>query len=183
MEEEYFEESLKNRLIMAGIEEISTHGAADFSLRRVAARCEASCAAPYRHFKNREDFIREIIAFIHSRFHLLSDKIARLYAADPHRALTELCIAYIRFLTANANYRAALSASGEQLGGSSDFLSAPFDALCRERQLDAAARARLTFSLHAIMYGTVSMLECGELENTEETFCLIRETIESLIDP
>ena len=180
MEEEFSIESLKTRLIIAGIEEISTHGVADFSLRRVAARCDASCAAPYRHFKNREDFIRAIIAYIHSKWHLLSDKITRLYAGDARRTLVELCVSYIRFLAANANYRAALSASGEPFG-SSAFLSEPLDALCRERGLDEAARARLLYSLHAVMYGTVSMLDCGELENSEASFTMIRETVGDLL--
>ena len=182
MEEDFFETSLKNRLIIAGIEEISTHGIADFSLRRVAARCEASCAAPYRHFKNREEFIREIIAYIHSRFELLSNKITELYRGDTPRMLVELCVAYIRFLTANANYRAALSASGEQLGGGGAFLSAPLEAYCREAGIDPASAGRLSYTLHAVIYGTVSMLECGELSNDEASFKLIRETIASLLN-
>ena len=179
MEEEFLGESLKNRLIIAGIEEISTHGVAHFSLRRVAARCDASCAAPYRHFKNREEFIREIIAYIHSRWHLLSDKITDLYAADTRRQLTELCVAYIRFLTANANYRAALSASGE--GNDASFLTAPIETFCREVGADDTRRARLTFSLHALIYGTVSMLSCGELANTEDSFRTVREAVGDLL--
>ena len=181
MEDEIFGESLKNRLIIAGIEEISTRGIADFSLRRVAARCEASCAAPYRHFKNREEFLRAIVSYIHSQFRLLSDKITALYAADTRRQLTELCVAYIRFLTANANYRAALSASDEQLGGESAFLREPLENFCRETGASEATHARLSYSLPALIYGTVSMLECGEMENSEASFKLIRETIGSLL--
>ncbi|MBQ8174088.1 MAG: TetR/AcrR family transcriptional regulator [Clostridia bacterium] len=181
MEEEFTGETLKNRLIIAGIEEISTYGISHFSLRRVAARCDASCAAPYRHFKNREEFIREIIAYIHSRWHLLSDKITSLYASDTRRMLVELCVAYIRFLTANANYRAALSASGEQ-GGESSFLAAPIDTFCREAGADRARAERLFYSLHALIYGTVSMLSYGELKNDEASFKLIRETVGSLLD-
>ena len=47
---------LKEKLLTAGIDEILTHGMGDFSLRRVAASCGASCAAPYKHFKNKEEF-------------------------------------------------------------------------------------------------------------------------------
>ena len=43
---------LKEKLLTAGIDEILIHGMGDFSLRRVAAACGASCAAPYKHFKN-----------------------------------------------------------------------------------------------------------------------------------
>ena len=46
---------------------------------------------------------------------------------------------------------------------------------------DEAARARLLYSLHAVMYGTVSMLDCGELENSEASFTMIRETVGDLL--
>ena len=50
----YSDESIRERLIIAGIKEIELHGFNDFSLRRVAAACEVSCAAPYRHYKNKD---------------------------------------------------------------------------------------------------------------------------------
>ena len=45
---------LKEKLLAAGIDEIASYGIKNFSLRRVAAACGASCAAPYKHFKNNE---------------------------------------------------------------------------------------------------------------------------------
>ena len=61
MEEEYFSESVREKLIIAGADEISRHGLTNFSLRRVAAACNISCAAPYKHFKNKEELILEIM--------------------------------------------------------------------------------------------------------------------------
>ena len=55
---------LKEKLLSAGIDEIAAHGVRDFSLRRVAAACGASCAAPYKHFKNKEEFLRATIEYI-----------------------------------------------------------------------------------------------------------------------
>lgn len=66
---------LKEKLLTAGIDEILTHGMGDFSLRRVAASCGASCAAPYKHFKNKEEFIRATIAFIEEKWNHLADQI------------------------------------------------------------------------------------------------------------
>ena len=42
-------DTLRDRLLIAGTNEIGLHGIADFSLRRVAASCNTSCAAPYRN--------------------------------------------------------------------------------------------------------------------------------------
>ena len=53
MEEEYFSDTVRDKLIIAGADEISRYGMTNFSLRRVAATCNVSCAAPYKHFKNK----------------------------------------------------------------------------------------------------------------------------------
>ena len=173
-------ETLKNRLIIAGIEEISMYGIRDFSLRRVATRCDASCAAPYRHFKNREDFIREILAYINSQWHLLSDSIIRLYAKDPLRQLIELSVAYIRFLAANANYRAALTASGEVGFENREFV-ALLDTYCVEHGMTEEERARILYAIKALIFGTVAMLGSGELQNENATFERVRATLLSLL--
>ncbi|MBQ9131598.1 MAG: helix-turn-helix transcriptional regulator, partial [Clostridia bacterium] len=60
MEEGYTSHAVRERLIIAGIRELEAHGLNDFSLRRVAVACEVSCAAPYRHFKDKEELILEI---------------------------------------------------------------------------------------------------------------------------
>ena len=49
--------NLREELILAGIEEINIHGANDFSVRRVAEACHVSSAAPYKHFKDKKEFI------------------------------------------------------------------------------------------------------------------------------
>ena len=158
------QDSLRERLICAGIEEIAAHGIADFSLRRVAAACGVSCAAPYRHFASREEFIRATVTYINSQWELLRDNITRLYQDDPHRRLTELCVAYIRFLVANDNYRSVLVASGEQWGGEEQ-LSSLLRACLADSGLSESEQTRRLYTVRAIVYGTVTMLESGELPN------------------
>ena len=112
-EREYEKESLRDRLLVAGMTEIATHGVADFSLRRVAAACQSSCAAPYRHFKDKEDFIREIVHFIDRQWALLRDEVLRIFASDIRRQLAEIAVAYARFFAANPHYGTVLAAAGE----------------------------------------------------------------------
>ena len=52
--------AVRDRLIEAGIREIEANGLQNFSLRHVAQLCGVSCAAPYRHFKDKEEYINEI---------------------------------------------------------------------------------------------------------------------------
>ena len=51
----------RQALILAGIDEINAHGVAAFSVRRVAQACHVSCAAPYKHFRDKREFIAAII--------------------------------------------------------------------------------------------------------------------------
>ena len=52
-------------LLLAGIEEIEKNGIQNLSMRKLAARCGISCAAPYKHFRNRDEFILKIIRYIY----------------------------------------------------------------------------------------------------------------------
>ena len=56
-DKKYHHGNLKIALIEAGIEMINECGEAGLSLRKVAAKCNVSQAAPYAHFKNKEDLI------------------------------------------------------------------------------------------------------------------------------
>ena len=56
--------STKKALIKAGIHELQENGFSGFSMRRVASACGVSCAAPYRHFKDKDEFILEIFKYI-----------------------------------------------------------------------------------------------------------------------
>jgi AcrR family transcriptional regulator len=53
----YHHGDLKNALIEAGLQIISREGIDDLSIRSVAKKIGVSHAAPYRHFKNKEDLI------------------------------------------------------------------------------------------------------------------------------
>ena len=186
MDEEMTVEPLRDRLIVAGTEEISRHGIADFSLRRVAAACGTSCAAPYKHFKNKEAFISEIVRYINRQWELLRTQILSLFADDLRKGLTEVCIAYIRFWVANPNYRSVLVAAKREAGGRTDGeyadVSAEFSKLCstycQECNKSESETERISLMLQATLLGITAMLENGELENNDESFEKIRDIFE-----
>jgi AcrR family transcriptional regulator len=175
-------ESLKDRLIIAGIEEIAEHGVANFSLRRVAASCNTSCAAPYKHFKNKDELILGIISYINSQWVLLKNHILEIFKADDKKALIEVCIAYIRFWMTNPNYRTVLSKSGGELLSVNAEISEQLKLFCKNRQMSDDECTRLIYTVTALVYGTTSMLEHNELENNDATFALVRETLSSALD-
>ncbi len=176
MEEEYFSDSVRDKLIIAGAEEISRHGMTNFSLRRVAAACNISCAAPYKHFKNKEDFILEIIRYINRQWELLCEQILSLFADDPRRQLTEVCIAYVRFWVANPNYRPVLAMSEKEPKPFS--VDGMIRKYCADRGDDGDEAERTVWAIKALVYGMTAMIERGELENSGKTYAYIRHTVE-----
>ena len=178
-------DTLYDRLLIAGTNEIGQHGVADFSLRRVAAACGMSCAAPYKHFKNKEEFIVEIIQYINRQWELLRNQILSLFEGDVERQIIEICLAYIRFWVANPNYRSVLTASEKALGKeranektkNSEDLEKLIRNFSEMRGIHPFATQQKLYKIKAILYGMTTMLESGELSNNTETFEMIRERI------
>ena len=125
MQKEYIERNVRDRLIIAGINELEERGIRDFSLRRCALSAEVSCAAPYRHFKDKEDFISEIIKYISSKWMLLCSEIERIFTSDKRRLIIELAVANLRFWLANANYRSVLLTVSTSSGDVLSYFDAP----------------------------------------------------------
>ena len=68
-------DTLRNRLIVTGAKEIADNGIAGFSLRKIATQCGISCAAPYKHFKDKREFIAAIIDYVNAQWRERQDQI------------------------------------------------------------------------------------------------------------
>lgn len=159
--------ALKEKLLAAGIDEIVAHGVSDFSLRRVASACGASCAAPYKHFKNKEEFIKEIIAYVEEKWEHLSIQINASFN-EPTERVAQLCIANVKFRLSNPLY-------GMSKGPFNDRLLSEIEKLCIEKGY-CDIRERF-FAVTALSAGTATLIEAGHLGNCAETFALLRDKI------
>ncbi len=176
MEDEFFSDTLKDKLIIAGANEISQYGMTNFSLRRVAAACNISCAAPYKHFKNKEELILEIIRYINRQWELLRDQVLKIFDGDIRKQIVEVCLAYVRFWIANPNYRSLLlTAEASETPKN----HASVEGLIRSlADGDNDEVQRKIYAVKAIIYGMTAMMENGELRNEPKTYEYIRVTIE-----
>ncbi|MBE6638620.1 MAG: TetR/AcrR family transcriptional regulator [Ruminococcaceae bacterium] len=174
-------DTLRDRLIVTGAKEIADNGIAGFSLRKIASQCGISCAAPYKHFKNKDELILEIIRYINAQWELLRDQILMIFEGDDSRCLLEVCIAYIRFWVTNPSYRKVLSAYNKE-NSTEEHSFADIDALIQSycHHIDASEEniKLRTLAIKAKIYGITTMLEHEELSNTEETFVMIRKVLE-----
>lgn len=161
MEEPNLETDVRTRLILSGLREIEEHGESDFSLRRVAQNAQVSCAAPYRHFRDREDMIGAILSYVRGKWELLCREIGGAFSGDPARLLTELSLAYLRFFLSNPNYRSLL------LSHSSLCRHAEFEEPIRRLSVQIAGEEgeTLRVSLLTTVYGTLLLASTEEREN------------------
>ena len=108
----YHREGLKNLLIEKGIEIVNTDGVQSFSLRKAAAACKVSHAAPYSHFHNKEELLNAMQLHITERF---SKTLETAVAENkkPTALLKKLGIAYVSFFIDNPAYFQFLYSSSD----------------------------------------------------------------------
>ena len=108
----YHREGLKNLLIEKGIEIVNADGVQSFSLRKAAAACKVSHAAPYSHFHNKEELLNAMQLHITERF---SKTLETAVAENkkPAALLKKLGIAYVSFFIDNPAYFQFLYSSSD----------------------------------------------------------------------
>ena len=99
----YHHGNLRNALIKAGLELISTEGEENLSLRKVALKCGVSNAAPYAHFNSKDEFIAAIQQHIMDLFTSTLEQTVEMYADTPN-LLSLLGSAYVKFFYQNPLY-------------------------------------------------------------------------------
>ena len=111
---QYHHGSLREAALDAAAREIDLHGHVGFSLDGVAKRLGVTPAALYRHFKNRDDLLREVIWVRFQSFVAALDAAAaRPDAAD---RMLEIGMAYVRFGLENPGwFRVQFSREGARL--------------------------------------------------------------------
>ncbi len=177
---------VKTRLILAGILELEEHGLRDFSLRRVAQGAQVSCAAPYRHFRDKEELILAIIAYVRESWELLADNICAAFCESVEERVVNLTVAALRFWLANGNLRSVLMSGQDELGEEKrkevNRFDAPIVAAVRNLAAERGVRdsEELAFTVLALVYGTVTLVSCGSVGNSDGE-ALLRARLSEMI--
>ena len=172
MEEKFTQDNVRSRLLFSGLKELERHGVSDFSLRRVAQDAGVSCAAPYRHFKDKDELISAVIEFVVDGWTLLSSQITEIFARDSKTLVVELAVAGLRFWIANGNFRTVIMVSPtltEGQGGPMQNFDRPIaDAVrsyAKEKGIDNPDS--VIFKILSMIYGAVILVD-GGYESTEK---------------
>lgn len=180
--------NMREVLILAGISEINEQGVTGFSIRRVADACGVSCAAPYKHFKDKREFIAAIIEYVNDQWRERQRQVLASCGSTFREQIVEVSINYVRFLMEKPFYRSILMLKDAefdniyhktrgQMSSRSQQLEQDFFAQCG---WDAETQRRKLHLVRAMIFGTVFMFDTGELKYDEQTmehlrFCIDRE--------
>ncbi len=102
--ETYHHKDLKQQLIMNGLILLNKEGFQGFSLRKVATMCGVSNNAPYKHFRDKDELITEILNEVWIKFHMALQESTELHTDDPKLQIVGMGKAYIRFMVENPEY-------------------------------------------------------------------------------
>lgn len=105
MEKPYHHGNLKNELLEAGIRLINQEGEESFSLRKVAALCGVSHAAPYSHFQNKDDLLREMQSYVTTQFmETLEETVRTTARLGDAEQLVQIGKSYVLFFLHHPQY-------------------------------------------------------------------------------
>lgn len=169
--------NLREELILAGIEEINIHGANGFSFRRVADACHVSSAAPYKHFKDKKEFITAIIDYVNEQWAIVQDETLAKCPPDPRSQMVAVATEYIRFMMEKPHYRQTLMLKSADFDNlfhrkRGEINSCTEQIMARIKEvygLSDEVWRRKSLMFRSILFGSVFMFDCGEFTYSEET--------------
>lgn len=178
--------NLRQDLILAGIQEINAYGASEFSVRRVAQACNVSSAAPYKHFKDKKDFISAIIDYVNEQWAEVQEEVLAHCGDDLRKQTVEVAVHYVKFLMEKPYYRQTLMLK-----------NADFDNLFHRKQGQLNSRAQQIMSqvkeayglsdavwqrkalmIRSLLFGAVFLFDSGEFPYSEAALEDLRQIID-----
>ena len=177
-------------MIDAGIEEINQYGITGFSSRRVAASCGLSCAAPAKHFGDRNGFLAAIIEYVNEQWAAEQEKILKQYEGSVRRQIVEESVGYVKFLVSHPHYRSILMLKDDEFDNTyhkkKGEISSPTQKLiaqyCEEAGLDERGRIQKTYVIRSLIFGAALMFDTGEIEQSDQMMEVVRSCIDREFD-
>lgn len=103
MSDTYHHGNLREALIEAGIRIINERGEEALSLRKVASACDVSHAAPYAHFKDKDELVEAIKKSVTGQLIGEMEEVVKT-AADSESAIVSMGKRYVSFFHSNPDY-------------------------------------------------------------------------------
>lgn len=166
----------RDKLIQAGIQELETNGLSGFSLRRVAQSCGVSCAAPYKHFKDKNALLCAIADQYNLQWAQRQAKCLENCSDDIALQIQAICKEYLHFLLDNPNFCVLATQTDASinkwhlqhlLNESSPSKKLIYEYCMVNGMTPETAHIKITL-LRGLLLGIAMMVGVGEMQLTEE---------------
>lgn len=179
--------AVREKLILAGIREIEENGIQSFSLRRVAQSCGLSCAAPYKHFRDKQALIEAVVEYLNRQWFARQEVILQNLGDDTGAKLRVICKEYLRFLCENPDFCNLVTqrdqASGRwhlnHLFDQSSLTKSLIAKYAEEHRMTSEDVYRRVYAIRAVLYGSAMMNQHDDMRLTESTLQSLYEIIDS----
>ncbi len=139
----YHHGNLKEALIRAALDLIAQHGPAGFTFAEAARTAGVSPAAPYRHFRDRDELMADVARRGFARFEAVLELAWSQGRPDPFTAFERIGRAYLAFARDESAYYSAMFETGVPLDVNPDLAAAGDRTLAVLKQAAEAICARL----------------------------------------
>lgn len=167
--------NLEEELIAEGIRQLKANGMDGFSARAVADACHVSCAAPFRHFKGRQEFFLTISRRLDEELSRSMEAICDRYPGrykEAHLAMNQEfigCLCEYPFLIDPSFWH---TIDETQLGirkwKSFRLMADQFRAYCREHGLSEELERAYYFNFQTLAYGSAFVINSGLMLEGEQ---------------
>lgn len=182
--------NMREDLLQAGIREINAHGVHGFSVRRVAESCGVSCAAPYKHFRDKREFIAAVIEYVNEQWKRRQQEVLEACGDSLREQIVQVSVEYVKFLMEKPYFRSILMLKDEdfdniyhrmrgEMSSRSQQLEAEFFA---SSGMDIPTQRRKLQIVRAMIFGTVFLYDTGELIYNETSIENLRMSLDREFD-
>ena len=181
--------SSKDLLMEAALAILARDGFDGVTIRKIADYCSLSVAAPYKHFKNKEDILRQSVGSMIEKWKIREAKIIARYSPDLREQLVRLAMEWIRFVLEKPAYAGLVLADREYLP---DCITLPMDSMM-DYSRDCLSRLTLTEHwshekylrtdmFHALTDGALRQMRSGQLENSSPQWKIIQKCLRNCLE-
>lgn len=175
----------REKLIIAGISLAQQVGVGGLSLRKVASACGMSCAAPYKHFKDKQAFVLAMLEYIKGEWNMRQQALLAACDSDARTRLLAISMGYINFLLDHPHFRTIIMMRQQDLtceqrrakGELSQLTQELIRVYCEKVGMADDVRERKTLVVRSLIYGAALLVDSGELARDARTMSLFSDAI------
>ena len=173
--------SSKELLMEAALAILARDGFDGVTIRKIADYCNLSVAAPYKHFKNKEDILRQSVGSMVEQWKIREAKIIARYAPDLREQMVRLSMEWIQFVLEKPAYAGLLMADRKFLPSS---ITLPMNSMM-DYTRDCLSRLTLTrteYVFQALTDGALRQLRSGQMEDSPSQRKIIQRCLRDCLE-